>query len=77
MLLPISKSLLAANIILPTLALLAVSFRIAARRKKHLPLGGDDYAILVALVSCSPPSWLMELADTRSFWRLECALPEL
>ena len=50
MLLPLSKSIIAANIILPTLAVLAVVLRWLARRSKKLSLGADDYSIGIALV---------------------------
>ena len=44
------KSSLAANAILPVLAIVAVSLRFLARRKKSLRLKADDFLILLALV---------------------------
>lgn len=51
MLLPLSQSVLAANVILPTLATIAVVLRFVARRSTKSSLRADDYAILVALAS--------------------------
>lgn len=51
MLLSLSRSTIAANVILAALASAAVVLRMAARRKRRLPLKADDYAIVFALVS--------------------------
>ena len=51
MLLEQSKSILAANIILPIFAIAAVYFRFIAQRVRRLSFQKDDYVILVALVS--------------------------
>lgn len=51
MLLPLSKSVVAANATLAVLAILAVGLRLVARRKRNIPLKADDYLIVVALAS--------------------------
>ena len=50
MLLPLSRSVIAANSVLIALASIAVVLRIIARRKQHLPLKTDDFLIIAALV---------------------------
>lgn len=50
MLLPLSRSVVAANTVLMALASIAVAFRIIARRKQRLPLKADDFTIIAALV---------------------------
>lgn len=49
-LLPLSKKVLAANIVLPILATIAVVLRFAARKTTRSSLKADDYVILLALV---------------------------
>ena len=44
-------SILAVGIVLPTLATLAVTGRFIGRKLQRLPLGKDDWFILVSLVS--------------------------
>ena len=51
MLLPLSQSVLAANVVLPTLATIAVVLRFVARKSTKSSLKADDYAILIALAS--------------------------
>ena len=51
MLLPLSQSTIAANVILAAFASIAVVLRVVARRTKKLPLRADDYTIILALVS--------------------------
>ena len=50
MLLHLSRSTIAANVILGALASIAVALRIVARRVRELPLKADDYTIILALV---------------------------
>ena len=47
---PAARSTLAANIVLPILAIIAVTLRFYARKLKSIPVKGDDYVILLALV---------------------------
>ena len=51
MLLPLSQSVLAANVVLPILATIAVVLRFVARKSTKSPLKADDYVILIALAS--------------------------
>lgn len=51
MLTSLSKSSIAANVILATLACTAVALRLVARHQRKLPLKADDYAIILALAS--------------------------
>ena len=53
MLLPLSKSTIAANVILAVLASAAVALRIVARQTKKVALKADDFAIVFALASIS------------------------
>lgn len=46
-----SKTVIAVNSILPSLAVLAVLLRLHARRIKKLSLGAHDYIIIGALVT--------------------------
>lgn len=50
MLLPLSQSVVAANVILLVLASTAVTLRVIARRKQRIPLKADDFLIVAALV---------------------------
>ena len=50
MLLPLSRSVIAANVVLIALASIAVILRLVARRKQRLALKGDDFTIIAALV---------------------------
>ena len=45
-----ARSILAASIILPILAMIAVSLRVVARKKKALSLRSDDWTIVLSLV---------------------------
>ena len=45
-----ARGILAASIILPILAFIAVSLRIVARRKRAASLQSDDWTIIVTLV---------------------------
>ena len=45
-----ARGILAASIVLPILAFIAVSLRIVARRKRALSLQSDDWTIIVNLV---------------------------
>lgn len=51
MLLPLSKSTIAANVILAVFASAAVALRIVARQTKKVPFKADDFAIVFALAS--------------------------
>ena len=53
MLLPLSKSSIAADAILASLASIAVTLRVMARYQRKLPLRADDYTIIFALASLS------------------------
>lgn len=54
MLLPLSKSTIAGNVILELLATIAVALRLVARRNRKLELKADDYVIIFALVCFVP-----------------------
>jgi hypothetical protein len=47
---PEDAGILAANIVLPVLAFIAVASRFYARKRICQPWGSDDYTILAALV---------------------------
>ena len=67
MLYPLSRRLLETDIVLPIFASAAVLLRFVARKSRKIPLEGDDWLILVALVRVILVRLLYLAHDLRSW----------